>query len=172
MLLRIIISFLVNRIIGMSYIIQGFFFFHLAINSMISFWVHSLLPLLLLLFDIRLLPEQKEDVKVFITDAMLLTVTCSWLCTTLLEFCSMSLCKISFSYSPKRTSTYISSKENSRNIQKQPLVLLNIATKGALFCHVSMMWTFVDLFCKKRLFSQGTVFSPDYFTRDKNGFIL
>ena len=37
------------------------------------------------------------------------------------------------------------------------------------FCHVSMFWTLVDLFCTKRLFSQETAFFPDYFTRDKNG---
>ena len=36
----------------------------IAINSKISLWVHSLLPLLLLLFDIRLLPKQHENVKV------------------------------------------------------------------------------------------------------------
>ena len=44
--------------------------------------------------------------------------------------------------------------------------------KGVLLCHVSMIWTLVDLFCTKRLFSQETVFSPYYFTRDKNGFAL
>ena len=44
--------------------------------------------------------------------------------------------------------------------------------KGVLLCHVSMMWTLVDLFCTKRLFSQETVFSPYYFTRDKDGFVL
>ena len=32
-----------------------------------------------------------------------------------------------------------------------------------------MMWTLVDLFCTKRLFSQKTAFFPDYFTRDENG---
>ena len=31
--------------------------FHIAVNSMISLWVHSILPLLLFLFDIRLLLE-------------------------------------------------------------------------------------------------------------------
>ena len=41
--------------------------------------------------------------------------------------------------------------------------------KGALFCHVSMFWTLVDLFCTKRLFTQETAFFPDCFTRDKNG---
>ena len=44
--------------------------------------------------------------------------------------------------------------------------------KGVLLCHVSLMRTLVDLFCTKRLFSQETVFSPYYFTRDKNGFVL
>ena len=61
----------------------------IATNWMISLWIHSLLPLLLLLFNIGLLPEQHEDV-----DAMLLTVTCSWFCTILLEFSLMPLCKI------------------------------------------------------------------------------
>ena len=49
--------------------------FHRAINSMISLWVHSLLPLLLFLFDIRLLPEEHKDVEGFTTDAILLTAT-------------------------------------------------------------------------------------------------
>ena len=78
-------------------LIQASFSFHIAINSMISLWVHSLLPLLLFLFDIRLLPEEHEDVEVFTTDAILLTATCSWFCAILLEFSSMFLCKISFS---------------------------------------------------------------------------
>ena len=43
--------------------------------------------------------------------------------------------------------------------------------KGVPLCHVSMMWTWVDLFCTKILFSQETVF-PHNFTRDKNGFVL
>ena len=54
---------------------------------MILLRIHSLLPLMVLLFDIRLLPEQHEDVEAFTTDAMLvLTVTYSWFCTRLLEF--------------------------------------------------------------------------------------
>ena len=44
-----------------------------------------------------------------------------------------------------------------------------LCKKGVLFCHVSKIWTLVDLFCTKRLFSQETGFFPDYFTRDKNG---
>ena len=46
----------------------------------------------------------------------------------------------------------------------------DVPKKGVLFCcHVSMFWTLVDLFCTKRLFSQETVFFPDYFTGHKNG---
>lgn len=30
--------------------------------------------------------------------------------------------------------------------------------KGILFCHISIMWTFVDLFYMKKLFSRETVF--------------
>ena len=42
--------------------------------------------------------------------------------------------------------------------------------KDVLFCDVSMMWTLVDLFCTKRLFSQKSAFfNLDYFTRDENG---
>ena len=67
MLLRIIIYFLLNRINRMSYIIESFFLF--------SLWVHSLLPLVLLLFDIRLLPEEHKDVEGFTTDAILLATT-------------------------------------------------------------------------------------------------
>ena len=47
--------------------------FHIAINSVISLWVHSLLPLLL--FDIRLLLGEHKDVEVFNTDPILLTAT-------------------------------------------------------------------------------------------------
>ena len=49
--------------------------FHIAINSMISLWVHSLLPLLLFFFNFRLLEEEHKDVEGFTTDAILLTVT-------------------------------------------------------------------------------------------------
>ena len=66
-LLRIIIYFLLNRINRMSYIIESFFLF--------SLWVHSLLPLVLLLFNIRLLPEEHKDVQGFTTDAILLATT-------------------------------------------------------------------------------------------------
>ena len=41
--------------------------------------------------------------------------------------------------------------------------------KVFFFCHVSMLWTLVDLLCTKRLFSLETAIFPDYFTRDKNG---
>ena len=86
--------------------------FHMAINSMISLWVHSLLPLLLFLLDIRLLPEQHEDVEGFTTDAILLTATCSWFCAILLEFSSMFLCKISFSSSSNARLPFSILKEN------------------------------------------------------------
>ena len=56
---------------------------HIAIKLMISLCVHSLLPLLLFLFDIGLLPEEHEDVEGFTIDALLLTATCSWFCTML-----------------------------------------------------------------------------------------
>ena len=49
--------------------------FHIAVNSMISLWVHSLQPLLLFLFDIRLLPEEHKHVEGFTTDAIQLTAT-------------------------------------------------------------------------------------------------
>ena len=49
--------------------------FHITINLMISLWVHSLLPLLLFLFDIRLFPDKHNDVEGFTTDGMLLTAT-------------------------------------------------------------------------------------------------
>ena len=61
---------------------------------MISFWVQSILTLLLLLFDIRLLPKEQEDMEVFTTDQMQLTATYSRFRTILLEFSSMSFCKI------------------------------------------------------------------------------
>ena len=66
---------------------------------MISLWVHSLLPLLLFLFDIRLSPEQQDEVEVFTTDAVLLTANSSEFCARLLESSSMSLYEISFPFS-------------------------------------------------------------------------
>ena len=72
-------------------------------------------------FDIWVLLEQHEVVEVFIIDAMLLTVTCSWFCTRLLEFSLMSLCKNSFSSSKNAPLPSLILKENRRNIQKQTL---------------------------------------------------
>ena len=115
----------------------------IATNLMISLLVHSLLPLLLFLFDIRLLPEQHEDVQVFTTDAMLLNATCSWFCTRLIEFSSMSLCKISFFSSSNARLPSLILKENRRNIQKQPLG--DFCKKSVFFCHVPMLSTLVDL---------------------------
>ena len=137
---------------------------------MISLWVHSLLPLLLLLLDIWLLPEQHEDVEVFITDTMLLGVTCSWFCTRLLEFSLMLFCKNSFfSSSNARLPSSILKKIDAISRSRHWEMFCK---KGVLLCHASMMWTWVDLFRTKRLFSQETAFSSYYFTRDKNGFVL
>ena len=59
--------------------------------------------------------------KVFTTDVMLPAATCTWFCTRLLEFSSMSLCKISFSSSSTACLPSSILKENRRNIQKQSL---------------------------------------------------
>ena len=64
--------------------------------------------------DIRLLPEEYEDVEVFTTDAILLTSTCSWFCTILFEFSSMFLCKILFSSSSNVCLPFSVLKENRR----------------------------------------------------------
>ena len=55
-----------------------------------------------------------EDVEGFTTDAILLTATCSWFCTILLEFSSMFLCKISFSFSSNACLPFSVLKENRR----------------------------------------------------------
>ena len=102
---------LLNRTNGMSY--KGLL--SLSIQQLIiSLWVHSLLPLLLFLFDIRLLPEEHKDVDVFTTDAVLQTATCSWSFTVSLEFPSMFLCKISFSSSSHACLPFSVLKENKR----------------------------------------------------------
>ena len=92
---------------------------HLAIHSIYSFWVHSLLLLLLILVNFRFLLEERKDVKGFTTDAVLLTATtatCSWFCTILLEFSSLSLCKISFSSSSNARLLSSVLNENRRNV--------------------------------------------------------
>ena len=89
---------------------------------MISSRVHSLLPLLLLLFDIRLLAEEHEDVEGFTTDAILLTATCFWFYTILLEFSSVFPCKISFSSSSNARLPTSVLKENRCYVQNQPMV--------------------------------------------------
>ena len=76
---------------------------------MISLRTHSLLPLLLFLLDIRLLPEQYEEVKVFTTDTMLLTATSL-----------MYLCKILFSSSSNARIPSSIPKENRHSIQEKP----------------------------------------------------
>ena len=97
---------------------------HLAIHSIYSFWVHSLLLLLLILVNFRFLLEEHKDVKGFTTDAVLLTATtatCSWFCTILLEFSSLSLCKISFSSSSNArllSSVLNESRRNVSNVKR------------------------------------------------------
>ena len=48
----------------------------------------------------------------FPTDAILLTASCSWFCTLLLEFSSIVLCKISFSFSLNACLPFSVHKEN------------------------------------------------------------
>ena len=92
------------------------------------------------LFDIWLLSEQHEDVEVFITDAMLLTVTCSWFFSRLLEFSLMSLCKNSFSSSSNARLPSSILKENRRNSSHWGM----FCKKGVLLCHVSLLRTLLD----------------------------
>ena len=71
--------------------------FHIAINSMISLWVHSLLPLLLFFFQFSTFRGRAQRCGGFhywcnTTNCY----SCSLFCTILLEFYSMCLCKISF----------------------------------------------------------------------------
>ena len=84
-------------------------------------WVHSLLPLLLLLFDIRLSREKHEDVQDFTIDAILQTVTCSSFCTIPLEFSSKFLYKISFSSCSNARLLFSVLKEKRCCIQYQPM---------------------------------------------------
>ena len=139
---------------------------------MISLWVYSLLPLLLFFFVIRLLPEQHEDVNVFTTGAILLTATCSWFCTILLEFSSMFLCKISFSSSSNARLPFSILKENKTLYLESANGRCSV--KKMFFCHVSMMWTLVDLFCSKKLFPQKNAFFPRLFYRrwERKEFVL
>ena len=88
------------------------FSFNMAVNSMISLWVHSLMPMLLFLINIQLVPEEHEDVEIFTNDAVLLAATCSWFSTILLEFSSMFLCEISFSSSSNACLPFLVVKEN------------------------------------------------------------
>ena len=136
MVLHIIISFLLDRQ-SRCLVLQTSS--QIAINSMISLLIHSLLPLLLL-FNIWLLLEQHEYVEVFITDAMLLTVTCSWFFSRLLEFSLMSLCKNSFSSSSNARLPSSILKENRCNSSHWGM----FCKKGVLLCHVSLLRTLVD----------------------------
>ena len=80
---------------------------------------------------------------------------------TIRVFFILSLCKKSFSFSSNAHLPSSILKENKRNIQKQ--LLGDVQQKSVLLCHISMMWTLVDLSCTKRLFSQETVFFPILF---------
>ena len=93
---------------------QGFFLFPYS-NEFNDFIVGLFSTATAAVFvDIRLLPEEHEDAGVFTTVAVLLTATCSWFCTILLEFSSMLLCKISFSFSSKACLPFSVLKENRR----------------------------------------------------------
>ena len=70
----------------------------------------------------------------------------------------MFLCKISFSSSSNARLPFSILKEN-KMLYLAP-ANGRCSVKKIFFCHVSMMWTLVDLFCKKRLSSQETAFFP------------
>ena len=135
--------------------------FHVAINSMISLWVYSLLPLLLFLFDSQLLPKEHEDVEVFTTDTVLLTVTCSWFCTILLDFSSMFLCEIHFTtffffkrmptfFSSKRKQTLMGESANGRcSVRKVFFFATSLCSGHWLTCSARKSYSH-----RRRLFSQ------------------
>ena len=85
--------------------------FHIAINLVISLWVHSLLPLRLFLTFIR--RARGYGGLHYWRNT---TITCSWFCTILLEFFSICLRKISFSFSSNARLPFSILKENRRYI--------------------------------------------------------
>ena len=105
---------------------------------------------------------------VFTTDAILLSATCSWFSTILLELSSKFLCKISFFFFFKRMSTFFSSNRkwtlmgdsvNGRYSVKKMLFFTTSPCSGKwLTCFARKGYS------HKRLFS-----FPDSFIRDKNG---
>ena len=134
-----------------------------AIHSMISFCIHSLLPMLLLLFDIWLLPEQQEDGEAFITNEMLLTVTCSWFCTRLLEFSVMSLCKNSFSSFPNARLPSSIPKKNRHNPEA---ATGRCSVKKVFLCATSPRYMDIGwLVLHKKVILKGDCFFPMLFYR-------
>ena len=93
--------------------------------------------------------------EVFTTDAILLTATCSWFCTMLLEFSSMFLCKISFSSSSNVCLPFSVIKENRRQWENQQT---GDVKKGFFFATFS---------CSEQRLTCST--QKGYFTIDKNG---
>ena len=93
----------------------------IAINSMISLWIHSLLPNVVAFVRYLTFTGTAWRCGSFHYWRNTTNVTCSWFCTRLLEFSLMSLCKKSFSSSSNACLTSLILKENRRNIQKQPL---------------------------------------------------
>ena len=133
-------------------------------------WVHSLLLLLLLLFDIRLSREKHEDVEGFTIDAILQTVTCSSFCTIPLEFSSKFLYKISFSSCSNARLLFSVLKEKRCCIQYSQWEMF--CKKGIPFLLslvvVDIRW---PVLYEKVILTGGSFF-PEYFTRDKNGFVF
>ena len=98
--------------------------------------------------------------------------SCSWFCTILLEFYSMFLCKILFSSSSKVRLPFSVLQENKTLYLESANGRSSV--KKMFFCHVSMMWTLVDLFCSKKLFPQKNAFFPRLFYRrwERKEFVL
>ena len=117
--------------------------FHISINSMVSLWVHSLMSLLLFLFDIRLLLE----------GSWLLVLGFLQYYQTFLQ-CFF----VKFHFLLLQTHVFLfqfyKKIDTISRISQCGMSCKNVV----LFCHVSMLWTLVDLFYTKRLFSQQTAF--------------
>ena len=130
---------------------------------MISLWIHSLLPNVVAFVRYLTFTGTAWRCGSFHYWRNTTNVTCSWFCTRLLEFSLMSLCKNSFSSSNARLHSSILKEKDA----------ISRSSHWEMFCKKGvLMWTLFDLFCTKRLFSQETVFSPYYFTRDKNSFVF
>ena len=144
----------------MCYIIQGFFPFPYTINSMISLRVYTLLPLLLFF------PRHSTFVgTAWRCGSYWRNATTCYLFLVLYKivriFFNVSLKNFIFFFF-KRTSTLFSSK---RKYTQYPVAATGRCSIKRLFffCHVSMLWKLVDLFNKKSLLSQETIFFPRLF---------